>query len=67
MKINRISEEHLQNRVDEILKEFPVLKSIDPADSCCSSCVFNDIGQEHGWNAADAWEELQSLYFLLDK
>ena len=67
MKINHISEEHLQNRVNEILEEFPKLKGFDPSDFCCGGCAYSDIGHEYGWAAADAWEELQSLYFLLDK
>lgn len=64
VKINRLSNEDIEKRIHEILKDFPVLKGIDPADYCCGSCVFNDIGQQHGWDAADAWDELQDLEFL---
>ena len=66
MKINHLSDEDIQKKIDEIYKEFPALKGYEPSSSC-AGCVSWDVGDRFGWDAADAWDELQDLYFLLDK
>jgi hypothetical protein len=53
----------LQAKIDAVLAEFPALKAYDPAGACCSGCVQSDVGRGLGWDAADAWEELQGYYF----
>lgn len=57
--------EELRAEVAEILREHPKLASVDPSEFCCSGCVQHDIAEAWGWDAADAWERLQDLYFLL--
>lgn len=59
------SREELRAEVAEILRSYPYLEGLDPAEACCSGCFWTEVAGAYGWDAADAWERLQSLYFLL--
>lgn len=69
MKINRLSDKDIQKKINKLLYEYPVLKRIDPADydDDCVICAGCEISRQYGNEIGDAWEELQDLYFLLDK
>lgn len=69
MNINRLSDEDIQKKITELLAEWPVLKSITPDNycDCCVSCTKVDIAYDYSWPVADAWEELQDLYYLLSE
>ncbi|UYL87639.1 hypothetical protein SEA_VRESIDENCE_34 [Arthrobacter phage VResidence] len=60
-----VTAEELRAERDAILREFPGLKSVDPAEFCCSGCVEHDIAEVYGFDAADAWQKLDGLNFLL--
>jgi hypothetical protein len=57
--------EELRAEIAEILREHPSLDGLDPSEACCSGCFTHEVAGAFGWDAADAWERLQSLYFLL--
>lgn len=61
----RHTNEELQDKINEILAKYHFLASVNPAEYCCIGCVHTGIGKEYGWDAADAWEELQDCRFLL--
>ena len=69
MRINHLSDEDIQKKINKLLDEYPVLKRIDPNDydDDCVICAGYEISREYGDEIGDAWEELQDLYFLLDK
>lgn len=62
--IVHLTEEQLQEKIDKILAEFPALTAYDPSTSCCSGCARSEVARDLGWDAADAWDELQDYYFL---
>jgi hypothetical protein len=57
--------EELRAEVDAILREHPKLATVDPTEFCCSGCVQHDIAAVYGYEASDAWQKLEELYFLL--
>lgn len=63
-EVVRLTETELQAKIDAILAEFPALKGYDPSSSCCAGCASTEVVRELGWAAANAWDELQDLYFL---
>lgn len=69
MKINHLSDEDIQKKIDELLTEYPVLKRIDPDDfdDDCIICAGFQIHRQYGDEVANAWNELQDLYYLLDQ
>ena len=68
VKINRLSDEDIQKKINKLLDEYPVLKRIDPTEyDDCAHCASYQIGRQYGDEIWDAWDELQDLYYLLDK
>lgn len=65
MKINHLSNEDIQKKIDELVAKYPVIESIDPSEYCCSGCAGHSMMDEHGLEVVDAWFELQDLYYLL--
>lgn len=65
MIVQTPTREELERKRDAIEAAYPVLKGLDPSAFCCSGCAYTQVGYEHGWEAADAFEELLSLNYLL--
>jgi hypothetical protein len=57
--------DELQADLDEIETAYPVLKALDPSAFCCHGCAYGEIGREHGWDAAEAFDRMLDLNYLL--
>lgn len=56
MIIRHLTDAELQARIDGILAKYPWMADY-PAD--CDSCASAEIASEHGYDAADSWDELR--------
>ncbi|MGO4251260.1 hypothetical protein AB4Y81_03245 [Paenarthrobacter sp. TAF1] len=65
MIVQTPTREELQAELDEIEATYPALKALDPSAFCCHGCAYTAVGREHGWEAADAFERLLDLNYLL--
>lgn len=65
VRVVRRTVEDLRAEVAAIKAEFPALAAFDPGDYCCSGCATTAIRQVHGAAAADAWERLETCWYLL--
>jgi hypothetical protein len=54
----------LEDQVDSLLADFPVLADIEAAD-CCPGCTTEEVRQVHGSLVASAWSELETTRWLL--
>jgi hypothetical protein len=60
-----VTAEELRAKREAILREHPKLANVDPSEFCCSGCVEHDIAEVYGFEALDAWVELQNIEYLL--
>ena len=65
MIVQTPTRDELQAKRDELEASYPFLKALDPSAFCCHSCAYTGVGREHGWDAADAFEELMDISYLL--
>lgn len=65
MTVSTPTREELEAKREAIESAFPALKGLDLSAFCCSGCAYSQVGYEHGWEAADAFEELLDLNYLL--
>lgn len=65
MEIYHLTAEELQARINAILVKYSILYDFDSSDYCCSGCAYNQLGLAHGWDVAEAWDELEGYRFLL--
>lgn len=64
-KVVTLTQREIREQIEVIYRAHPSLKGLDPSEACCSGCFQHEVAGAYGWDAADAWEQLQSLYFLL--
>ena len=65
MNIEHLTKEEIQEEIDRIYRDFPVLKGFDPCVFCCSGCVYDELLHRYGEETAEAWDELDGYLFLL--
>lgn len=56
---------NIRVEMDEILAKFPKLAEYDPDSYCCEGCGWTDVYEDLGPEAADAWERLNDLHFMI--
>ncbi|QHB36615.1 hypothetical protein SEA_ADOLIN_33 [Arthrobacter phage Adolin] len=56
-----MTEAELRARIEALYGEHPALKGLDPSGFCCAECFKHDLAGAYGWDAVDAWEQIQTL------
>lgn len=65
-ELNRPSRRDLHREIEDIYAKWPVLRGLTATeDFCCSGCAVSSVAEEVGWPAAEAWEEIRTLRWLL--
>lgn len=52
-------------KIEELYQKYPMLRDYEPESWRCPCCGTNDIGARFGWDAADAWDEIQTYRWLM--
>jgi hypothetical protein len=58
------TEEEIQQKINDIYEQFPMLRDYKPDDDCVH-CQSVEVTYEFGYPAAEAWEELDAWKWLL--
>ena len=63
-EVDIMTRAEVQERIDAIYAEHPYLKD-RVLTSDCSCCEWQDVRDEYGIDAGNAWENLETLKWLL--
>lgn len=60
------TEEEIKSFIEEIYTQFPMLRDRKPTSECGhTSCETDDVRDEYGWEAANAYHRLDMWKWLL--
>lgn len=63
--VTEVTEKELRDKIAHIVRYYPQVADISPADYCCQSHAMDDITEEFGRDAARAWASMDTAKWLL--
>lgn len=63
--VQEVTDEQLREKIAHIVRQYPQIADISPADYCCSGHAVADIKERFGRDAARAWTSMDTAKWLL--